>query len=162
MTLSDIKKKLTEVENRLVEQPVVELMTFDTPHGQMKVFVTDRLRRKCRRGGVWKSSEMLTAVKNVAYGFDAKASRSRGGADGIFCLDRNFKPTNPMIKKLFAQVIDKPGPLVSTIEDILKFRIKDCIPVRVVSHHMRLLGVLSVSSSQSQLVLVDYDNNKEG
>jgi len=97
MALSDIKKKLTEVENRLVERAVVELMTFDTPHGQVKVFVTDGLRRKCRRGRVWKSSEMLTAIKNVAYGFDARASRSRGGADGVFCLDRNFKPTNSMV-----------------------------------------------------------------
>jgi len=164
MDLSDIKKRLTEIEGLIVDQSVVELMTFDTPHGKLKVLVTDRLRRKCRKGRVWKSPEMLTALKNVAYGFDVKASRSRGGADGIFCLDRDYKPANSMMKKIFAQFLDKPDksdPLVLLIEETLKSQKKELVPVRVVSHHMRLLGVLLTSSSRPQLVLVDYDNDKD-
>jgi len=43
---------------------------------------------------------MLKALKNAAYGFDEKQARSRGGADGIFLLDRHFTPKNEMILPL--------------------------------------------------------------
>ena len=36
---------------------------------------------------------------------------------------------------------------------------EDWTPVRLVSHHMRLLGVLS-ESEKTRLVLVDFDNEK--
>ncbi|TGN99759.1 hypothetical protein PN36_33795 [Candidatus Thiomargarita nelsonii] len=44
-----------------------------------------------------------------AYGFDEKQARSRGGADGIFLLDRHFTPKNEMMKKLFDGFLDQPN-----------------------------------------------------
>ncbi len=36
----------------------------------------------------------------------------------------------------------------------------DLIPVRLVSHHLRLLGVLKHDEKSDTLVLVDYDDTK--
>ena len=162
MDLAEAKKKLEEAETALSLGPVAAFAEFDTPHGALSVSVTDRLRRKCRKGRVWKSAAMLTALKNAAYGFDPKAARSRGGADGIFLVDRGFRPVNSMIKKLFFQFIDKPDPLVPVLSDALGSAAEDWVPVRLVSHHMRLLGVLSLAGDVAHLVLVDYDDDKSG
>ena len=105
---------------------------------------------------------MLTALKNAAYGFDGKASRSRGGADGIFCVDRNYRPANSMMKKLYPQFLDKPDPLVSTLSHFLDSPYEQWIAVRLVSHHMRLLGIIDIIDDTTRLVLVDYDHNKRG
>jgi len=103
---------------------------------------------------------MLITLKNASYGFDPKAALSSGGRDGIFSVNRNFRHANSMMKKLFNQFIDKPDPLVPLISSVLGCSSTDWIPVRLVSHHMRLLGVISVSGGITRLVLVDYDNNK--
>ena len=105
---------------------------------------------------------MLTALKNAAYGFDPRSPRSRRGADGIFVVDRGFRPVNSMMNKLFSQFIDKPDPLVSVLAGALGSAAEDWVPVRLVSHHMRLLGVLSLAGDEAQLVLVDYDDDKGG
>jgi hypothetical protein len=36
------------------------------------------------------------------------------------------------------------------------------LPVRVVSHHMRLLGVMTVNKELSRLAMIGYDNEKGG
>ena len=36
---------------------------------------------------------------------------------------------------------------------------KSLVPVRLVSHHLRLLGVLSRGATEDALVLVDFDNS---
>ena len=160
MDFGDIKQKIEATEAVLARAPVADLIEQETPHGPLRVVITDRLRRKCKKGRVWKSTAMLTALKNAGYGYDAKAPRSRGGSDGIFLVDRTFKPPNAMMKKLFGQFLDKPDPLVSVLSDLLKTDPRDFIPVRLVSHHMRLLGVLSSAYNPSTLVLVDYDDDK--
>ena len=105
---------------------------------------------------------MCTALKNAEYGFDARASRSRGGLDGVFSVDRNFSPANSMMKKLFDKFLDKPDPLVAELEQILGESADKWVAARLVSHHMRLLGVISVSAGVPHMVLVDYDNEKDG
>ncbi len=160
MDLAVAKGKLQEAEAVLDMQPLAFFADFDTPYGVLRVSVTDRLRRKCRKGRVWKSAAMLTALKNAVYGFDAKAPRSRGGADGIFCVDRNYRPTNSMMKKLFDKFLDKPDPLVPLLAEELGSSPEVWVPVRLVSHHMRLLGIISISGRVAQMALIDYDNEK--
>ena len=80
MDLSVAKEKLRVAERGLESQPLAFFAEFDTPYGELQVFVTERLRRKCLKGRVWKSAAMLAALKNAGYGFDAKTPRSRGGA----------------------------------------------------------------------------------
>ena len=104
---------------------------------------------------------MLSTLKNGAYGFDPDSPRSRGGADGIFKVDRHFRPRNSMMNKLFDRFLDKPDATVADIERELGTSIADWVPVRLVSHHMRLLGVLVRKPGSDRLVLIDYDDEKE-
>jgi len=158
--LSSEKKRLNDLESELGQQPVSEFAEFPTPYGRFKVSVTERLRQKCKKGRVWKTSGMCTALKNAEYGFDPKSPRSRGGFDGIFSVDRNYRPKNSMIKKLYDQFLDKPDPLVEELEIVLGESSDKWVAARLVSHHMRLLGVISVGVQRSHMVLVDYDKEK--
>ena len=162
MKLEEAKQRLKALEPKLRKSGFAEFATVETSHGPIRVVVTDRLRRRCRKAGVWASAPMLTALKNVAYGFNEAASRSRGGADGIFRIDRGFRPANSMMKKVFDQFLDKPDPLVYTIATMLGSTPDVWVPVRIVSHHMRLLGVLDRRATESVLVLIDCDNEKSG
>ncbi len=140
MDLAVAKEKLRGAERVMESQPLALFAEFDTPYGELKVTVTERLRRKCRKGRVWKSAAMLTALKNAVYGFDAKAPRSRGGADGIFCVDRSYRPANSMIKKLFDKFLDRSDPLVPILAEELGSPPEDWVPVRLVSHHAGRAG----------------------
>lgn len=104
MELSEVRSKLEIAEGELAETQVALFADFRTPHGALRVSVTDRLRRKSRKGRVWKSPAMLTALKKQST---------------------------------------------------------EWFTVRLVSHHLRLLGVLAASSSGAHLVLVDYDDDKD-
>lgn len=161
MDLAALKARLTDIEGALEHSPLVELCTFETPGGKLVLVVSDRLRRVCKKGKVWKSNRMLTALKNAHYGFDRSRPRSRGGADGVFLLDRGFHPANEMMKKLFDHFLDKPDPLVRDITALFGATEDQLVPVRVVSHHMRLLGVLIERSGACRLALVDYDDTDE-
>lgn len=160
MDLSELKSIISDHESELNKNAFVVLNTFVRDGRQIHIAVTDRLRKKCRKGKVWKSKSFLTALKNAEYGFDESSARSHGGRDGIFLLDRDYRLRNAMQRKLFDQYLDKPE---SGIEDIL-FQLEitqnDFKPVRLVSHHMRLLGVLWQDEHEDWLILVDYDDTK--
>ena len=110
MDLTEVKQRLSATEKELKNQDVVKFAMFETPYGELIVNITGRLRHQCRKGKVWKSNAMLTALKNAAYGFNKNSSKSRGGADGIFLLDRGHRPRNMMMKKMFDRFLDKPDP----------------------------------------------------
>lgn len=78
----------------------------------------------------------------------------------MFEITRNHKPTNNMMKKLFDRYLDRPNSGVTEVVDQLGTAVDRLIPVRLVSHHMRLLGVLHRSDDRDVLVLVDYDDTK--
>lgn len=156
MDLAELKERLDAVD----DAEMAELVTFPTPFGAVTVWITARLRKACRKGKVWKSPGMLTALKNAGYGLDPARQRSRGGADGIFLLDRAFRPENEMMRKVFDRFLDKPDPLVTTIATSFGVAPGVLSPVRVVSHHLRLLGVLATQGAAAQLVLVDYDDTE--
>ena len=64
------------------------------------------------------------------------------------------------MKKIFDQFIDKKDSGAEEISRELNLPLATLIPVRLVSHHMRLLGLLARGDAFDQLVLVDYDDTK--
>jgi hypothetical protein len=160
MELAELRMRLSAIEEELPLAVFVSLGTFERNGRQLVLALTERLRRKCKKGRVWKSKEMLTALKNAQYGFIDERSRSRGGADGIFLLDRDFQPENEMMRKIFAGFLDKPGSEAAQIAAWLGISPEEMLPVRLVSHHLRLLGILAKTPTEDWLVLVDYDDTK--
>ena len=159
MSLDELKALLTATEPELARSPFVVVQTFERDGRRLHVGVTERLRRLARRGRVWKTPAFLTALKNAAYGFDEAKARSLGGSDGIFLLDRSFTPKNEMMRKLFDRYLDRRGSSAEALANALDAPLARLLPVRVVSHHMRLLGVLNRSEASDTLVLVDYDDS---
>ena len=161
MDLEEAKRAIEAVEDELQDEPVVAAHTFDRDGRSLHVALTDRLRRIARKGRVWKSKAMLSAFKNSAYGYDESQASSPGGYDGIFRLTRDHKPANAMMKKIFDRFLDRDGSGAKAIADFIGTPLESLIPVRVVSHHMRLLGVLYRGETEDTLVLVDYDDTKK-
>ena len=160
MTLDELKEAVSAVEPELVGKPFVVAASFQRDGWTIDVGLTDRLRRACKRGRVWKSRGFLTALKNVQYGYDVTHALSVGGIDGIFLLTREHRPRNPMMRKLFDRFLDKRGSGAAEIAEALGTPLDSLIPVRLVSHHLRLLGLLHRQERNDVLVLVDYDDTK--
>jgi hypothetical protein len=160
MQLTEAKEKIIAIEPQLAGEPFVELEAFERNGRVLHLALTERLHRIARRGRVWNSKEFLTALKNAEYGFDARQQRSVGGRDGVFLLDRTFNPPNEMMRKIFDRYLDRADSGALEIAGALGRTINELQAVRLVSHHMRLLGVLSRTETEDWLVLVDYDDTK--
>lgn len=160
MPLNDVKAKIDEIEPLLAAQPFVEFKTYERNGRILHVALTERLCRIARKNRVWKSKELLGALKNAQYGFDPDHQKSAGGRDGIFLVDRDFRPANEMMRKLFDQYLDKPTSGAEDVARALGTTINELTPVRLVSHHLRLLGVLHRAGHEDWVVLVDYDDTK--
>src|SRR5439155_13605810 len=126
------------IEGELAGKPWVVLHTFEREGTKLHLAVTGRLRKRCRKEGLWRSREMLATLKNAAYGFDERQARSVGGRDGIFLLDRTFRPANEMMRKLFGQFLDRDGGEAAVVAESLGVALEYLLPVRLVSHHLRL------------------------
>jgi hypothetical protein len=63
-----------------------------------------------------------------------------------------------MMRKLFDRFLDRPGSGAETLAYALGVPLARLLPVRLVSHHMRLVGVLHRGEVADTLVLVDYDD----
>lgn len=160
MTLEEARLLITGSEGGLPDRAFVVIHTFERDSRKLRLALTDRLRKSCRRGRVWKSAAFLTAIKNAQYGFDETHARSPGGSDGIFLLTRDHRPANEMMRKMFDRFLDRPDSGVQQIADDLGCGPASLIPVRLVSHHLRLLGVLHRTDEHDTLVLVDYDDTR--
>lgn len=158
-TLELCRQRLGQIEGQLAGQAFIHFHTFERDGRKLHVAITNRLRKKCRKKGVWKSKEMLITLKNAAYGLDETMACSSGGRDGIFLLDRDHRPANAMMKKMFDQFLDKPDSGVREIADVLQTSVDQLQAARLVSHHLRLLGVLHRTDGD-WLVLVDCDRTK--
>ena len=159
MNLEEAKAAVERVEADLPAHPLVVAHTFVRDDRKLHLALTERLRKRCRKGRVWKSRAFLTAFKNAEYGFNPDSAHSPGGADGIFLLTRDHTPPNAMMKKLFTQFLDRQGSGAEELAKALSTKLDALIPVRLVSHHMRLLGLLRRGETEDTLVLVDYDDS---
>jgi hypothetical protein len=160
MEPDEAKERLKALEGELPGTVFVPFHTFVRDNRPLHVCITERLRKHARKEGVWRSREMIAALKNAAYGFDEQRARSTGGRDGIFLLDRTFKPANEMMRKLFTHFLDKPDSGAEELARALGVPIAELLPVRLVSHHLRLLGVLVRQPDADRLVLVDCDRSE--
>jgi hypothetical protein len=75
-------------------------------------------------------------------------------------MDRTFRPANEMMRKLFDRFLDKPDSGAEEITMALDTPLAELLPVRLVSHHMRMLGVLAQKDDADWLVLVDCDRSE--
>ena len=159
MELSEVKDRLKEIESRLASEAFVVLHTFEREGRPLHLALTERLRKAALKEGIWRSREMSITLKNAAYGFDERQARSGSGRDGIFVLDRTFRPANEMMRKLFDRYLDKPGSGAEELAATMGVALPDLLPVRLVSHHMRLLGILARKPDADWLILVDCDRS---
>lgn len=160
MTLEDARQRLEAAEATLDEAPFTVFADFERDGHRLRLAITSRLRASCRRARLWKSPQLLTALVNAEYGFDPLAALSPGGRDGIFRLTRNHKPKNEMQRKLFDRFLDRPGSGAAELAAALDAPLEALLPVRLVSHHLRLLGLLKRETAGDTLVLVDMDDTK--
>ncbi len=160
MNLDEAKQKLALITPHLADAPFVEFHTFERNGRELHLALTERFYRACRKGKVWKSKAFLTAIKNADYGFDPQLARSRGGRDGIFLVDRSFNPKNAMMTKLFDHYLDMPERGAEQVATELGTEVANLQAARLVSHHLRLLGVLWQDKNADWLILVDYDDTK--
>lgn len=160
MELAEAKTRLKAIEADLTASPFVEFHTFECEGRSLHVCITERLRKFARKEGVWRSREMLATLKNAAYGFSEQNTRSVGGRDGIWLMDRKFRPANEMMRKLFDGFLDKPGSGAEELATHLGVALSEWFPVRLVSHHLRLLGVLICKDDRDWLILVDCDRSE--
>jgi len=156
MDISDLRKLVESLD--FVDEPISVVTSHRVGGRILDVALTERLRSRCRRGRIWNSRGFLVTLKNAAYGFDPARGLSPGGKDGIFRLTRTHRPANAMMKKIFAGFLDRPDGDALAIASKLGCDIDQLVPVRLVSHHMRLLGVHHGGSDRDVLVLVDYDD----
>ena len=159
MDLAEAKERLKAIEDELTDAPFVVFESFERNGRTLQLAITARLRKAARKEGVWRSREMIATLKNAVYGFDERKARSVGGRDGIFLMDRTFRPANAMMHKLFDRFLDKPDSGIEELTTALAVPVAELLPVRLVSHHMRLLGVLARGEAADWLVLIDCDRS---
>lgn len=160
MDLSLLKDKVKQFEKQMIDQPYVFFDTFERNQRKLQVAFTERFYRICKKARVWNTPAFLTALKNAQYGFDENHARSLGGSDGIFLLDRTFKPKNPMMMKIFDGYLNKPKSGIEKIMKEFDILLEQIRAVRLVSHHLRLLGIFIQKPEEDWLILVDYDDTK--
>lgn len=160
MELAEAKVRLAAIEGLLAGATFVEFHAFVREGRRLHVGLTERLRKAARKEGVWRSRELLATLKNAAYGFDPRDARSPGGRDGIFLMDRTFRPPNEMMRKLFDRFLDKSGSGAEGLAAAVGVPLSELLPVRLVSHHLRLLGVIARRNDADWLILVDCDRSE--
>ena len=149
MTLDEWKQKLAGLEGRIAGEPFVHLHTVQRGARPLQVALTERLRRRARREPCWMSVPFLTALKNVEYGFDETKARSL----------RSRRDLSPRPRLHTDRYLDHPRSGVDDVAATLGAPREQLLAARVVSHHMRLLGVLWRGPSADWLVLVDFDDS---
>jgi hypothetical protein len=89
-----------------------------------------------------------------------RIARSVAGRDGVFLLDRGFRPPNAMMRKIFDRFLDRPDSGAAELASALGVDLPELRPVRLVSHHLRLIGVLARRTDGDWLVLIDCDRSE--
>lgn len=164
MELREIRTRVDSIQDQLPVAPFVELVRFDDGERVLRVALTDRFRQRAMRAKVWASEGMLRALTKAQRGFRAEHPRSLGGDDGIFVLDRNFRPENVMMRRMFQGFLDQRPQELRSILSALGRAPEDAHgdvqAVRLVADHTRLLGLLVRGMNEDWLILVDLDPTK--
>ena len=159
MEIAEIRSLLEDIDERLDSENIVLFDRFIRNDTAIDLYLTSYLKRNLKKGRRWKSKEFCQTLKNAEYGFDTNTAMSRGGKDGIFLITREFKPKNPMMEKVFDRFIDKAESGVEIVLARFGVRRENLKAVRLVSHHMRLLGLSIKTPTGQAVVLIDYDQS---
>jgi hypothetical protein len=124
MDLKEIKKVIESVEGKLPEHTFIIANSFERNDRVLNVALTNRLKKSCKRGRVWKSKAFLITFKNSEYGFNENRAKSQGGSDGVFLLTRDYQPKNEMMKKIFDRFLDKPNSEAESIANELNINME--------------------------------------
>jgi len=162
LSIKDLKQRLKDLGKPIYKNGITALSHNEENHTW--VYITEDFVRKCKKAKIWNTPAFLSTLRNCWYGIDVKKMKSPGGKDGIFVIDRNYKPKNEMQRKIFDQFIDKENSLFKIACLYFDKKEEDAIAVRIVSHHMRLLGIMFRDTNQSHtanlILLVDFDKTK--
>ncbi|MEI7492599.1 MAG: hypothetical protein WCK92_14455 [Bacteroidota bacterium] len=161
LKLDELKLRVKVIAEELESNEISKVDEFIVNGFSYKLYFTKTFFRNCKKNKIWNTPGFLTALKNTKYGFNRETPRSIGGKDGIFVLDRYHKPKNSMQHKIFDRLIDNPDSKLKFYLRSLGLPITNTIAIRIVSHHLRLLGILVEKDSIYNLVLLDCDNEKE-
>lgn len=166
-TIKELKNELKTLGKEIFKNGITRLTTnTDSSYDSTTiVFITEYFVKQCQKGKIWNTPELLSTLQNCWYGVDNKHLKSPGGKDGIFIIDRGYRPENEMQKKIFNRFIDKENSLFPSVCKFFEKKANDFIAVRIVSHHLRLLGVMFIDRNKYDrelniITLVDYDNSK--
>ncbi len=149
-----LREALVAAEEPLQRGEFVELRRYERDGRSVHLVLTPRFEKLARRARIWRSPGLLTTLKNAGYGFDPARARSLGGRDGIFLLDRGHD--NAMTRKIYERFLDREDAEVQAIAAYLAAGPGELQAVRLVSHHLRLLGLLHRDEAD-WLVIVDLD-----
>lgn len=72
-----------------------------------------------------------------------------------------YRPANAMMRKLFDRFLDRDGSGAQDLLAAMGAGLDQVVPVRLVSHHLRLLGLLQRGPQRDLLVLVDDDTRED-
>ena len=156
--LTTLRSELDEAEARLAAAEFTPLHPVERDGRPLTVVLTRRFHKIAKRARLWPSTALLVTLKNAGYGFDPVRARSVGGRDGIYLLDRTID--NPMTRKLYAKFLDRKDSGATELAAHLGAPLASLQAVRLVSHHLRLLGVLHRGPSADQLAIVDLDRRE--
>lgn len=150
-----LQQALDSAEARLATEEFAELPATERDGRTIRVVVTRRFYKLARRARIWRGVALAVTLKNAGYGFDPARARSLGGRDGVFLLDRGHD--NEMTRKIFRRFLDRPDSGAAKIAEFLSTTLGELQAIRLVSHHMRVLGLLYRSTETDWLVIVDFD-----
>jgi hypothetical protein len=156
--LAALRTELEEVEARLATEAFVALRPVVRDGRTLHVVLTRRFHRLARRARLWRSTAVLVTLKNAGYGFDPAQARSVGGRDGIFLLDRTVD--GPMTRKVYERFLDRHDSGAAELAAYLGATPEQLQAVRLVSHHLRLLGVLHRRPTGDWLAIVDFERRE--
>ncbi|MDC0718842.1 hypothetical protein [Nannocystis bainbridge] len=153
--LAALRLALDAAAAQLQTDAFAELPPVERDGRTLRVVLTRRFFKLTRRARIWQAPALPITLKNARYGFDPTRARSLGGRDGVFLLDRSID--NTMTRKLYGQFLDRPDSGAAEVAAFLSADLSELQAIRLVSHHLRLLGVLHRGPAVDSLVLVNFD-----
>lgn len=160
MKLEEIAEHLSAAQQQLEGRSFVPCLTMTRDGKTVTVGITARFLKAVRQAGFDRSPRLYSALRNAGYGLDRARPRSRAGRDGVYLLDRSFRPVNEMMAKIYDRYLDRDGSGASGVAKALGVALTDLQAVRVVAHGIRLIGVRCETDGTERIVLVDCERGR--
>ena len=161
MDLAEAKDLLKAIEDRLADAPFVEFHAFERKGGSCiwlsRTVCGSMPARKVCGGDARDLCDSRTRPTGMT---SATSTQCKWTGRSLPLGPPSSAPANEMMHKLFDHFLDKPGSGAEELAAALVTPLAQLLPVRLVSHHLRLLGLLARKDDADWLVLVDCDRSK--